>query len=352
MSYPELIIHLDHLQHNCQTLINTCASYNKSILAICKAVTSDPNIVDAYISAGMTAIGDSRIYNLKKIYDKQVEKWLIRMPMASEIEDVVNYCHVSLQSEVSTIQLIEDYCQQNNKTHQIVLMIDLGDLREGFFDENEFCSTIDYVRSLHHVKLKGIGTNLTCLSFVIPDENNMNRLVQLAKKKNIQFISGGNSASLAFMLENKMPNEINQLRLGESLLIGKERHNYQYLPDTYHDTFILNVQIIECKIKPSYPIGCVGKNSYGITPTFIDRGLRKRAILAIGHQDIDEKTLYPIDSDIQIIDCSCDHLVIDVTDCKRDYNVGDIVSFHLGYFSIMCAFTSCYIEKKYIKKEG
>ena len=41
--------------------------------------------------------------------------------------------------------------------------------------------------------------------------------------------------------------------------------------------------------------------------------------------------------------------MLDITDSERDYKVGDTVELELGYFSVMRAFTSRYVEKEYIE---
>ena len=162
-------------------------------------------------------------------------------------------------------------------------------------------------------------------------------------------MSGGNSATLDLMLRGGIPTGINDLRLGESLLFGKERAKYQYLPGTHRDVFTLECEIVELKEKPSLPWGQVGVDSYGNKPTFCDRGQhRKKAVCALGRQDFDAETCTPLDPGVIILGASSDHLMLDVTDSEKEYRVGDIVQLQLGYFSTMRAFTSEYVEKVYL----
>lgn len=153
------------------------------------------------------------------------------------------------------------------------------------------------------------------------------------------------------MLENGIPEGINNLRLGESVLFGRERTNYEYLPGTSNDAFIMEAEIIESKEKPSMPIGKIGADSYGHVPVFTDRGIRKRAICALGRQDVDVETMWPVDEGVEIIGASSDHLIVDVTDCEKEFKTGDKICFRLGYFAVMRAFTSKYVEKIYEKQE-
>ena len=124
--------------------------------------------------------------------------------------------------------------------------------------------------------------------------------------------------------------------------------NYQYLPDTFHDAFVLHAQIIELKYKPSLPWGTVGVDSYGIRPSFTDRGEKRlKAICAIGKQDFDLETTVPVDSGILMLGYSSDHLMLDITDSIHSYHLGDIIDLIPGYFSLMRAFTSKYIQKSF-----
>ena len=100
----------------------------------------------------------------------------------------------------------------------------------------------------------------------------------------------------------------------------------------------------------SAPWGRFGVNSYGERPVFEDKGIRKRAICALGRQDCDTETMWPVDSGVEIIGASSDHLMLDITDSDMDYQVGDLVEFRLGYFSLMRAYTSDYVEKNYIRE--
>ena len=73
--------------------------------------------------------------------------------------------------------------------------------------------------------------------------------------------------------------------------------------------------------------------------------MRKRIICAIGKQDIDFDTIFPIDKDLIILGGSSDHLIIDGSDSKIEYRIGDIIKFNMEYVSILRATTSSYVKK-------
>lgn len=351
--YPRLHINRQHLLKNIKTLVNICKEYNMEITGVTKAFAGMSEIAEVYVEGGINRLGDSRIDNLKKLKELKVEKWLIRPPMNSEIKNLIKYTDVSLNSELSTIYKINKVALQMNKLHKIILMVDLGDLREGFIDKEELVQAAKETEKLEGVHLYGIGVNLTCFSFVQSDSEKMKMLVSLYNEVNenigreLEIISGGNSATIDLMLKNGIDKNVNNLRLGESLLFGKERANYTFLPNTYQDVFILECQIIEVKEKPSVPWGTIGMDSYGNRPEFTDKGIRIKAICALGKQDFDLETTFAEDSEITIIGASSDHLMVDITNCHYKYEVGDIITLKLGYFSTMRAFTSNYVSKHY-----
>lgn len=348
--YPELTVNLNTIRQNVKTLVSLCGSYGIEITGISKVFCGEPEIVRAYLDGGIGKIGDARLENLMKIKDMPCEKWLIRTPQLSRAEDTVRYADVSLNSEISVLQALDAAACRLGKTHKVVLMYDLGDLREGFIDRESITRAAEFVRGCSGLELMGLGTNLTCFSFVHPDTHKLTELCDTAAALGAQtYISGGNSATLDLMLKGGIPKGVNLLRLGESLLFGRERAYYKYLENTANDAFILRGEIIECKHKPSMPWGHFGADSYGNTPAFTDRGTRKRIICALGKQDCDAETMWTVDEKAQIIGASSDHLILDVTDCDKDYRIGDAMEFRLGYYSTLRAFTSPYVNKIFLK---
>ena len=347
--YPRLSIDCEKIAGNVRTMVALCGTYGIQVTGVTKAVCGDPVIAKLFADNGIRRLGDSRVDNLKKYAHLPVEKWLIRMPAPSQAEEVVRWSDVSLNTELETIRVLERACIRLGRTHKVVLMYDLGDLREGYLDRTELAEAADYVRRSPVLELYGTGTNLTCFSFIQPDTEKLRQLVSVAREIGAaQNVSGGNSATLDLMLRGGIPEGVNQLRLGESLLFGRERAKYRYLDGTANDAFLLRAEVLECKEKPSLPWGTVGVDSYGKSPVFTDKGIRKRLICALGRQDCDPETMWPKDDGVEILGASSDHLMLDVTDSPREYRVGDTVEFRLGYFSLQRCYTSSYVEKVYI----
>ena len=352
MSYPKLKINLDKIKQNVFTLVELCRENNIKVAGVTKVYCADKNIVDVYLEGGVSYLADSRIQNLKKMDYTDVKKMMLRLPMISEAEEVVKYADISLNSEIDTIRELSKKAVELGKIHQIILMVDLGDLREGYYKEEELMKAVEEVILLEGVDIIGLGTNMTCYGAIIPKQENLNRLMELKEKieskysLDLELISGGNSS--AVYLLGKEDLKINNLRLGESLVIGKESAYGEQIEGTVDDAFILEVEVIESKVKPSLPVGEIGKDAFGKVPEFTDRGDRTRTICAIGQQDVDLDGINLLDSDIILLGASSDHLILDTTDSKRVYRVGDTIEFKLSYGGILSTMTSPYVDKDFI----
>jgi predicted amino acid racemase len=354
-NYPCVEVDLTKLTHNVKTILDMCNKKNIDVTAVTKVFCAQRPIVETMIEAGVSSISDSRISNLKKMQDLNCEKMLLRIPMISEAYEVVKYSDVSLNSELATIKALSLAAKDLNKTHNIILMVDLGDLREGVLIEDAECTVREIVK-LNNIKLIGLGTNLTCYGGVIPDKENLGKLIKLKydleKTFNLTLpiISGGNSSSLYMVINDTIPEEITQLRIGESIVLGRETAYGAAVPNCHEDVFVLKGEIIEIKNKPTVPSGNIGMDAFGNKPVFEDEGIRKRAIIAVGRQDIRVEGLTPMDEDLSIFGASSDHLIVDVTDSKKELIVGDIIDFKIDYGCLLAAMTSTYVEKYYTKE--
>jgi len=355
--YPRLTVDLTKLAANLDAVSKITKDQGGcSLMIVTKGLCADPKMVELAVKhPGVDYLADSRIQNIKTYAGHGKETVLLRLPMASEIEEVVKYVDLSFNSELDTIKLLNGEAKKQNKIHKILLMIDLGDLREGIFyqNEDEIFRTVDEVLKMSNIKLHGVGVNLTCYGAIIPKNDNLSILAEIAKKIERKFnirlemVSGGNSSSIYLIGKGELPKGINNLRLGESFLLGNDTAYGTKLPGTVSDTLILEAQIIELKSKRSLPIGEVGLDAFGQKPYYEDRGIIKRAILAVGKQDTDPDSMIPLDEKIDILGASSDHLILDVTKSDKEYKVGDIVPFELGYSGMLKCATSNYVEKSY-----
>lgn len=350
MSYPRVEIDLEKIKYNTVKMVDLCSRTGIKIVGVTKVFCGLPEIANCLIKGGVDILGDSRIENLKKLEDVNIEKMLLRIPMISQAGEVVTFADISLNSELNTIRKLSECALNKGRVHKVILMIDVGDLREGYFDEDELIAAAGEVLQLKGVKLIGLGTNVGCYCGVMPSSNNLSRLVEIKNKIdekheiNLDVLSGGNSSSLSLIQKNAMPEGITQLRLGAALSLGIGL-NDEKIDGLYYDAFKLKAEIVEVKEKPTVPVGGIGLDAFGQVPIFQDRGIRKKAICAVGKQDVDFNNIIPEDNNVMILGGSSDYLILDITDCDKNYYIGDIISFNLTYAGVMNTMTSEYVSK-------
>ena len=356
--YPKLIINLNKLKENLDWLTSSCHLKGISVAIVTKVFCADERICSLIDASRADLFADSRLQNLKVISTCK-PKQLLRIPMQSEIDDVVLMADISMQSSPDTIRMSGESATRQNKRHKIILMIDLGDLREGIFFENmlKIYETADAIVSCKSLEFYGVGVNLTCYGGILPDEKNLSKLIEIAEllRKRyslpIPVISGGNSSMMTMLKEDRIPIGINQLRLGESFVLGNDTSTGLPMAELNTDCFVLEAELVEVQKKPSKPIGTSGLNAFGEHVEYEDRGEMIRGILAVGRQDVDVDGLTCLDPDVEILGASSDHLIVNLTNARshgHDYRVGDTIKFIPSYGALLRLTTSKYITREYI----
>jgi predicted amino acid racemase len=353
MAGPYVTIDLEKIEHNARTITRLCAQYGIDVTGVTKGTCGLPEVAHAMLRGGVVSIGESRLQNIHRLRASGLNTsyMLLRTPPLSEVDDVVTSVDISLNSEVSVIAALSEAACRHALVHAIIIMVDLGDLREGVWPDDLIPFVRDII-TLPGIRLVGLGTNLSCYGGVVPSEDNMQQLVNYASQLegtfgvHLQYISGGNSSALPLIAAGKMPTRVNHVRLGEGILLGRETIHRTAWPGTYQDAFRLYAEVIERKEKPSVPIGAMSEDAFGRQPTFTDQGQRVRAILDIGREDVDIAGLQPLDARLAILGASSDHLLVDVTAAAGAIRVGDELGFALHYSALLAVMTSPYVAKR------
>lgn len=348
---PRLEININKIKHNTKTLKEVFAKKGVSITAVIKGITGSPEVAIAILECGITTIAVSLVQNIKKMkeFGVKAEFLLTRLPMHSEVQDVVKYADISLNSEISTIKLLSAHSIKQGKRHKVVLMLELGDLREGILPK-DIDSVIEQIIPLKGVELYGIGVNLACFGGVKPTEKNMSELsnivdhIQEKYHKKLHMISGGNSANYEWLMHANNTGNINNLRIGEAILFGRETLSRNRIPELYIDVFTLRCEVIESKLKPSLPYGEICQNAFSTKPEFEDIGTIYRIIVGIGEQDVDTKSITSRRNG-KVIGASSDHLILH---SKNHIEVGSEIEFDINYSALLRLSTSPYVKKVFI----
>ena len=353
---PRLEIYTDRIETNARAVIALCREHGAQVACVTKVMSAHPAILHALEAAGADMIADSRVTNLQSIANTglTLPALLLRSPTPSRAVDVVRCAEYSLNSSAETIELLSHAAGLLKRTHKVIVMVDLGELREGIRPDR-VVAVVREVARCANLEIVGLGTNLACFAGVAPTTENMQTLVELRDACRevadlpLDLISGGNSAALPLLASGLMPKEINHFRIGEAITLGRNVLDRSPWPGTRQDTIRIVAEVVEVERKPSIPLGQRGQDAFGTQIEFVDRGIRKRAICNIGRQDVVVDGLTPEDKGVIVLGGSSDHLVLDVEEAEDNVKVGDELGFFPSYGSLLAATTSPYMQKAVIR---
>lgn len=357
--YPQLVVDLKKLRNNVREIKTRCLEQGVEIAGVIKGCSGLPEVAKVFDDEGVSFLASSRLEELEPLKGKvKAPLMLIRIPMLSEVREVIRLTDISLNSEIEVLKALNEEAKRQEKMHEVILMKDLGDLREGFWEDDEIIEAALLVENeLSNLVLSGIGTNVGCYGAVCATVDKLNELVDVAEKiedrigRKLKYISGGATTSLPRIIEGNMPKRINLLRVGEGILLAKDLkdlwgYDMSYM---YQDVFKLRCEVIEVKDKPTYPVGEIFVDAFGNKPIYEDHGIRKRALLAIGKVDYAFlEDLLMNEEGAFLVGASSDHTIVDVEDAKRDIKVGDIIEFDLCYATMVYITNSPNVRKVFI----
>lgn len=349
MNSPRIEVRLDLVEENARALVQRLAIRGITVTGVTKATLGSPEIAGAFLRGGVAALGESRIENVERLRNagQSAPITMIRSPLISQANRVVASCETSLVTELDTIAALSAAATNQGLVHGITLMVELGDLREGILP-TDLAPIAKVALSLPGLKIVGVGTNLACQSGVIPNADNMAELSTIADELEraldirLDTVSGGNSANLGWALGIGEPGRINNLRLGESILLGRDPLTREPIAGLHLDAFTICAEVIESKVKPSVPWGATGQTAFGVPVSQLDRGITARVLVALGRQDTDPAGL-TVEAGFALLGASSDHIVLDAgTDGP---SIGSDVCFHPNYSALLGAMTSPFVGK-------
>ena len=352
--YPRICIDLAKIRHNLAETLRHYSRLGINVTPVTKGVGGAPEIARLFAEHDIHSLGDTHLLNIEKMQQAGIETpfMLLRSPMLREAEQVAVKTAYSLNSELAVIRQLDHHAARYDRSHRIILMVELGDRREGVNPENVDRSVRE-ILELGHIQLAGIGANLTCLNGVTPTAEKMAELAEFAtdlREKHsltLALVSGGNSANYQWSLSAGKASGITHMRIGESILLGTDPVAIQPIPGLQTGAFRLEASVIEAKAKPTRPAGKIAYDAFGNVPVIKDEGIQNRVLLAIGRQDLDLASTRPVSVDVQIVGATSDHLVVHTR--GKLPTVGDVLAFHLGYKSMLRLMLSPYVHKCYLK---
>lgn len=351
-----LTIDLDGLRHNIRVIKGWMDGHGATWTVVTKVLCGHTDTLRALQMLGIRSMGDSRLDNLKAIekITPDLETWYLRVADMSSIHKVVELSDVSLNSEIEVIKEINEEAKKIDKIHSVVIMIELGDLREGILP-GSLVKFYEDIFELPNIEVIGIGANLGCLSGAVPTVDQFTQLslyrelLELKFKRKLPILSAGSSAVLPLLLEGSLPKSINHFRIGEAIFLGTDLINGGTLNGLKDDAIVLEAEIAEIKEKGLVPLAETSslspfekeqpENDY--TPG--QRGYR--AIVSVGQLDTEVSGLTPLNPKYQIAGASSDVTVVNIGDDSDNLKVGDTIKFKLNYSAFLRVMSGKYINK-------
>lgn len=351
-----ITIDLDALRENVRTVDRWVRGAGARWTFVSKALCGHVVALRALDGLGIRSVGDSRLENLGMLEAAFPgwERWYLRLPALSEVAEVVDLASVSLDSEPEVLRALDQEAGRRGRRHRSVLMVELGDLREGVLPGRLvglYAETLAY----RHLDVIGIGTNLGCISGVIPSVEIFHQLalyrelLELKYERRLPILSAGSSIVLPLLLRGELPPAINHFRIGEALFLGTNLVEGGFLPELRDDVVEVEAEIVEIAEKPLAALG----EAAGETPfESLDgpdlapgqRGLR--AVLALGQVDTEVGGLVPLDRGVQLAGASSDLTVVNLAAGGEERRVGHTLRFRPSYGALVRLMASPYVERR------
>jgi predicted amino acid racemase len=337
----------ERIRRNAEAVVTMCAARGVEVAGVTKSCQGDPDIAAAMVAGGVRVLAESRLDNVRRLRAAGIEAeyMMLRLPARSAVDEVVRLTDVSLNSEVDTVRALSRAARAAGVTHRVLLVIETGDRRDGVLPEDAVAAA-RAMSGLPGIELAGVATVLGCIGGVLPTPAGMRRIVEVARDiedalgTRLAVVSGGNTAHLPFLQRGELPARINQLRIGEAIVLGVDSTSFNDLPIPHRDAVRIFAEVLEVKDKPSLPEGPIGIDAFNRVPHWEDRGVRRRAVLELGEMDVRSDCLVPLRPGVTRVGASSDHLVLDVTDAEPPVAVGDELEFDVIYPALSTAMAS------------
>ena len=357
MAYIE--VHVNRIIENIEKLNNLLYNQNKSWTLVQKVLGSNYSVIKEILKSEaitkLHSIGDSHLSGLKAVKEinSRIQTLYIKPPALAYVKDVVKYADISLNTAINTIKALNEEAKKLGKIHKIIIMIEMGELREGVLRDN-ILSFYESVFNMPNIHVVGLGTNLGCMFGVQPSYDKLlqlclyRQLIEVKFNQKLDIVSGGTSITMPLINDNKIPNEINHFRLGEASFLGISPLDNKQFRNLNTNTFEFKSYIVELRKKDAEPDGVISNANVGSTSDIPLTKQSFRAILDFGSLDVNPDYLKPKDDDVQFFGNSSDMTVYDLKDNKFNLKEGDTLTFNVNYMGVANIMNSRFVDKEII----
>jgi ornithine racemase len=348
----QVLIHIDKLRHNLSFIRGICRKAGLQPVWITKGCQAHPEILKLLAETPGEMIGDVSPANLAKARKLVTGKlMMVQLPDPDKAAAIGTGTDVWLVSDPAHARMIAAAARRQGSLPELVLMVDVGNRREGVMPDRAV-NTAAAIQAVEGIALTGLGTSVGCYGGYRAGLADMRQLVTIAEnveaKLDCRFdilSAGSGTMLLELAVQGKLPERVNQLRIGAAAFVGEMPPTKTAIPGLYHDAFILQGEVLETSLKPSMPACATGVDAFGKQVVFKDRGPRRLCVLNFGLLEVDAYGLTPLDQGLCIVGATSNYTLCDATRCDSQPSIGDTLSFRMAYSSMARAMASDDVEK-------
>lgn len=344
------------------------ALWGADLCGVTKFCLGDPGMLKLCAEGGIKGIADSNAVNFfpenalakqnkrtkreKLVFPDHFHKSLIK----TRISDIRQWGSLPRNKRahrlfISHRALLEEVrCIPGDEKPEVVLIAEMGDLKEGLFPEEILSINKDFP----DLPILGVSANFACLSGAVPSlpalKNLKNLACEIQSSRNLEapFVSVGGTVMHSLMRqETPQKGLFQELRCGEGLFFGFDSSGGGPVPGFETDTMTFYGEILEvaekeipaAKLQES-ALTALGDHAHERPP-----GQRKSAVLDFGILGADEFNLFPFDSDTLFAGQTFDFTVLDITNSVLNYKPGDLFPFRVNYKAGSFLFMNPFIHK-------
>ncbi|HEB31507.1 MAG TPA: hypothetical protein ENI15_11635 [Spirochaetes bacterium] len=333
--------------NNLKTVKELCEKRGCVLVPVTKICRSEPVMVEAFKDQGIDMIADSCLDSLSR-FDTDINRFLLKLGLSDARYSDLD-CEYIYTSSMAVIKALSE--RGDGNIYKVYLALELGDLREGILPE-ELPEFTGAVLRMPDIIVAGLSANFGCLMGRLPDRyvsDVLGEAVDSVRKKTgfeFDIVSFGGTAVYPALIDGTLPDQVNQVRIGEAIFFGYNLCMNESVPDLIGDAFILSGEILEIRKKYVDNKGKHGYNAFGEEIRITDTGYRIRAVLDFGELGAPVKGMAPMDPGVCISGSTHDYTVVDITGSKNKYYAGESVDFKLNYCSAAQAYISPQIKKR------
>lgn len=330
-----LIVDTDKISKNYIEVLNRCENARVSLLTVLKEGVARTELLEHFFLLGLNRLGLAHYPTFPDSIPDGVEKVLLYLTPWSDLDAVVCSYDVSVQSDPDTLRRLADAAERRNKKHRVLLVVEVGDHREGSSIEEAYELGVLIVEDCaSSLELYGIAANFACLNDCMPSSRTLLQLadcrnsMESSFKRHLPILSVGGSDVLEWLAGgNSLPPEVTEIRCGTAVLLGTYPHSGLPVENARTDAITLEAEVLECRRKNG----------------------RLRAVMDFGTLDTSPQDVKVPFEGMDFAGASSGYTVFDVTECPESFSTGMHVTFLLNYRSLSRAFLSPKLPMKILK---